>query len=52
MCVEDEGVEAIFLCDLGGDVDGTLVGKLAAKFEVVEGEGVVRRFGPGMLAWL
>jgi len=51
MCVEDEGVEAIVLCDLGGDVDGALVRKLAAKFEVVEGEGVVRGFGPGMSAW-
>ena len=51
MCVKDEGAEAIVLCDFGGDVDGTLVAKLAAEFEVVEGEGVVRGFGPDMLAW-
>jgi len=50
MCVEDEGVEAIVLCDLGGDVDGALVRKLAAKFEVVKGEGVVRGFGPACVS--
>jgi hypothetical protein len=46
MCVKDEGVEAIVLCDFGSDVDGTLVAKLAAEFDVVEGEGIVGRFGP------
>lgn len=51
MCVENEGVETIVLCDLGGDVDGAFVAKLAAKFEVVEGKGVVGGFGPGILAW-
>ena len=50
MCVKDEGAEAIVLCDLGGDVDGALVAKLAAEFEVVEGEGVVRGFGPGCVS--
>jgi hypothetical protein len=51
MCVEDQGAEAIVLCDVGGDVDGTLVAKVAAELEVVEGEGVVGGFGPvSMLA--
>lgn len=46
MCVEDQGAEAIVLCDFGGDVDGTLVTKAAAEFEIVEGEGIVGGFGP------
>lgn len=49
MCVEDQGVEAIVLCDVGGDVDGTLVAKAAAKLDVVEGEGIVGGFGPSMV---
>jgi hypothetical protein len=44
--IQDHCVEAVILRDLGGDLDITLVAKVAAEFEVVEGEGVVRWFGP------
>jgi hypothetical protein len=44
--VENKVTEAIVLVDLGVDCDGALVTKLAAKFEVVKGNGVVRRFDP------
>ena len=46
MCIENQGVEAIVLCDFGGDVDGTLVTKVTAKLEVVEGDGIVGGFDP------
>jgi hypothetical protein len=46
MCIEDQGVEAIVLCDFGGDVDGALVSKAATKLKVVEREGIVGGFGP------
>jgi hypothetical protein len=44
--VQDQCVEAVILCDLGGDLDIALVAKVAAELEVVEEEVVVRRFGP------
>ena len=47
MGIEHQLGEAIVLCDFGGDVDGTLVTKVTAKLEVVEGEGIVGGFGPG-----
>ena len=46
MGVQDQCVEAVILIDLGRDLDIALVAKVAAKLEVVKGEGVVRWFGP------
>jgi hypothetical protein len=44
--VQGQCVEAIILCDLGGDSDITLVAKVAAELKVMDGEAVVRGFGP------
>ena len=44
--VENEVIEAIVLSDLGVDCNSSLVGELAAELEIVEGNGVVGRFGP------
>jgi hypothetical protein len=44
--IEHQLREAILLRDLGVDGDGTLVAELAAELNVVEGDGIVRRFGP------
>jgi hypothetical protein len=49
MGIEDEFVETIALVDLGSDGDGTLVSKLAAELDVVEGDSVVGRLGPAMV---
>lgn len=46
VCIENEGAEAVILCNLCVDLDGAMVAKLAAEFEVVEGEVVVRGLGP------
>jgi hypothetical protein len=48
MCVQGELIEAIVLGDVGGDVDGALVAKLAAELDVVKGESVVRGFSPAI----
>lgn len=44
--IEHQLREAILLCDLGVDGDGTLVAELAAELNVVEGDGVMRGLGP------
>jgi hypothetical protein len=46
MGIKYEVAEAITLVDLGVDGDGSLVTKLAAELEVVEGNGVMRGFDP------
>lgn len=46
MGVENEVTEAIALVNLGGDREGTLVAKLAAELDVVEGECIMRRLSP------
>jgi hypothetical protein len=48
VCIQGELLEAIVLGDVGGDVDGALVAKLAAELDVVEGESVVRGFSPAI----
>lgn len=52
MGIQDQCVEAVILRDLGGDLDITLVAKVAAELEVVDGEGVVRWFGPANISVL
>jgi hypothetical protein len=49
MSIEDQVVKAITLVDFGGDGDGSLVSKLAAKLNVVEGNSVVGRLSPGIV---
>jgi hypothetical protein len=44
--IEDQVGKAIVLCNLGVDGDSSLVGKLSAKLDIVEGDGVVGRLGP------
>lgn len=46
MSVEHKLREAIILCDLGVDADGTLVTELAAELDIVEGDGVMGWLGP------
>jgi hypothetical protein len=47
MGVEHQLGEAIVLSDLGVDADSALVGEFTAELDIVEGDGVVRGFGPG-----
>jgi hypothetical protein len=44
--VQDEVAEAIALIDLDVDCDSAFVSKLAAKLNVVEGNGIVRGLCP------
>jgi hypothetical protein len=46
MGIENEVTEPIVLVDFGGDYNRALVTELAAEFDVVEGERIVRGFCP------
>lgn len=44
--IDHEVSEAVFLIDLCLDGNGALVGEASAKLDVMDGEIIVRRFGP------
>lgn len=46
MGVQDQVIKTIILCNLGGDLDGTLVAEASAELDVVEGDEVVRWLSP------